>query len=208
MNQGKKLIRNTVFTLWGVAAFYVGWNRLNAAVIDEDTSPALRAAMTLGLSATVHTERPPGIDLATARDFTHVSAYGRLRVEIVGGQDYQVSVVQEPGQELKYRAWRENDALRVAAEGDNEGPPLATLHITVPTLKEITVNVSQISVQGLKAPALELVSYNGGSASLLQNQIDYLHVVSYQPLDVRMDDVTFAAGTIKANGDVRIRRAE
>ena len=44
MNQGKKLIRNTVFTLWGVAVFYVGWNRLSAAVLDEDSSPSLRAA--------------------------------------------------------------------------------------------------------------------------------------------------------------------
>jgi hypothetical protein len=119
-----------------------------------------------------------------------------------------VSVVPEPGQEPKYRAWQENGSLRVAVEGDNEGSPVATLHVEVPSLEKLTVNVSQISVQGLTVPALELVSYNGGSASLLQNRIDYLHVVSYQPLDLRMDDVTFAGGTIKANGDVRIRRAE
>ena len=208
MNQGKKLIRNTIFTLWGVAALYVGWNRLNAAVVDDDTAPALRAAMTLGLRPTVHPERPPSIDLSTVRDFTRVSVFGRFRVEIVGGQDYRVSVVPEPGQEAKYRAWREGDALRVTTEGDNEGPAVATLHIEVPTLNKIAVNVSQISVQGLKAPELELVSYNAGRASLRQNQIDYLRMVSYQPLEVQMDDATFAAGIIKANGDVRIRRAE
>lgn len=208
MNPGKKLIRNTVFTLWGVAAFYVGWNRLNAAVLDAESSPSLRAAMSLGLQPVERREAQPGMDLATARDFTHVSAYGRLSVEIEGGQDYRVSVLPEPGQEPKYRAWQENGVLRVAMEGGNEGPPLATLHIQVPTLQKITVNVRQISVRGLQAPELELTSYNGGSASLLQNRIDYLRVVSYQALEVRMDDATFAAGTIKANGDVRIRRAE
>jgi hypothetical protein len=208
MNQGKKLIRNTVFTLWGVAAFYVGWNRLSAAVVDADTAAPLRAAMTLGLSPTVTREAPPSIDLATVRDFTHVGAFGRLKVEIVGGQDYRVSVVPDPGQDVKYRAWREGSALRVATEGNNDGPAAATLHIEVPTLRQITVNVRQLSVRGLDAPELELISYNGGSATLLQNQIGYLRMVSYQPLEVQIDDATFAAGTIKANGDVRIRRAE
>lgn len=208
MNQGRKLIRNTIFTLWGVAAFYVGWNRLNAAVVDADTAPPLRAAMTLGLRPTVNPERPPSIDLSTVRDFTRVSVFGRFKVEIVGGQDYLVSVVPDAGQDVRYRAWREGDALRVATEGDNEGPAVATLHIEVPTLTKIAVNVNQISVQGLKVPELELVSYNGGSASLRQNQIGYLRMVSYQPLEVQMDDATFAAGTIKANGDVRIRRAD
>ena len=132
---------------------------------------------------------------------------GGLLAELLAGCDHFVAGAAKIGgisyfHEYAYDLIAENERVIAASFDAAIGARRAG------TLQKITVNVSQISVQGLQAPELELVSYNGGIASLLQNQVDFLRVVSYQPLDVRMDDATFAAGTIKANGDVRIRRAE
>ena len=127
MNQGKRLLRNTVFSLWGAAALYVGATRLYATT-DADTAPWVRNALSLGLRQTKPSERPDDIDLATVRDFTHVSVSGRFNVEIVGGAEYKVVVTPEAGQEMKYHAWRDDETLRIWQEGENKGAALATLH--------------------------------------------------------------------------------
>ena len=206
MNQGKRLLRNTVFALWGTAAVYVGVTRLYGAT--DAAAPWLRTTLSLGLREHERSARPTDIDLATARDFTHVSVSGRFNVEIVGGTEYKVVVTPEAGQELKYHAWRDKETLRLWQEGENEGAALATLHIEVPTLNRISIHASSLSVRGLKAEELSLVGYGSTPTQLQQNEVQRWRLVSYAPMEVRMDDATFAAGSVKANGDVVIRRAE
>jgi len=207
MNEGKRLLRNTVFSLWGAAALYVGATRLYATT-DADTAPWVRNALSLGLRQTKPSERPADIDLATVRDFTHVSVSGRFNVEIVGGAEYKVVVTPEAGQEMKYHAWRDDETLRIWQEGENKGAALATLHIEVPTLARLSINASHLTVRGIKAPELALVGYGLESAVLQQNEVASWRMFSGENREVRMDDATFAAGSVKANGDVVIRRAE
>jgi hypothetical protein len=207
MNPGKRLIRNTVFVVWGTFAAFVALNRIYAAT-DADTTPWVRTALSLGLRPVERGERPADVDLATVKDFTHVSVRGRLNVEIVGGDAYKVSLVPEAGQEPKFHAWREEDMLRVWEEGDDEGAAVATLHIEVPTLVRISAHVNQLSVRGLKAEEVALVGYGAMSAKLQQNEVRHWRMFASEPMDVQMDDATFAAGTLKSGGDVVIRRAE
>jgi hypothetical protein len=207
MSKGKRLLRNTVFALWGWAALYVGATRLYATT-DADTAPWLRTALSLGLKPSPNTPRPRDINLATVRDFTHVSVSGRFNVEVVGGMDYKVVVTPEAGQEIKYHAWRDDETLRIWQENDDKGPALATLHIEVPTLARLSINASHLTVRGIKSPELALVSYGLESALLQQNEVASWRMFSGVNMEVRMDDATFAAGSVKSNGDVVIRRAE
>jgi len=206
MNPGKRLVRNTVFVIWGACAAFVGLNRIYAAT--DAATPWVRTALSLGLQPVERRQRPADVDLATVKDFTHVSVRGRLNVEIVGGAEYKVVLVPEAGQEAKFHALRDEDMLRVWEEGNAEGAAVATLHIEVPTLTRISAHVNQLSVRGLKAEEVALVGYGALSAKLQQNEVRRWRMFGSEPMDVQMDDATFAAGTFKTGGDVVVRRAE
>ena len=55
MNPGKRLLRNTVFTIWGLIAAFVALNRVNAWT-GEEKSPWL----TLGFQPMEHRQARPG----------------------------------------------------------------------------------------------------------------------------------------------------
>lgn len=203
MNVGKRYLRNTVFTLWCTAAAFVGWTRLYGYAVDESSPQWKRSAMSLGLFARNYEKARPELDLATAKDFTKVSAFGNFTVEIVGAEQYKVIFTPPAGTSAKVHANLDNGYLRVHTDDTVMG---GTLHIEVPTLDRIDANVPQITVSGLRAKEVALVGYRSGALTLRQNQVASWRVFSGEPFEVRMDDATFAAGTIKANGDVVIRR--
>jgi len=207
MNPGKRLLRNTILALWGWAAAYVGVTRLYGAT-DADTAPWLRTALSLGLRPAQRSQRPPDVDLATVRDFTHVNVSGRFNVEIVGGMEFKVVLTSDAGEAPKYHAWRDKEMLRIWEENDQKGPAVATLHIEVPTLARISINASRLTVRGVKAADLALVGHGLESARLQQNEVANWRIFSGTHMEVQMDDSTFAAGGVRANGDVVIRRAE
>ncbi|HMA11185.1 MAG TPA: hypothetical protein VKO83_04815 [Steroidobacteraceae bacterium] len=200
MNAGRKLIRNTVFGLWGTAALFVGLNRLNA------TPAGGGAVFTLGLMQGGREETIPEIDLADARDFTSLSVRGRLRVEVVGAAGYSVTLTPAAGQSPEVHAYLEQGVLHVDG-GDTRGALQGVLRLEVPTLQRIDAATPQITVHGLAAPGLGLYLHNGGTALLQQNQVKQWQVFSADPLELSVDDATFAAGTLKATGDILIRRA-
>lgn len=202
MNPGKRYLRNTVFALWGAAAFFVGWNRLYASA-GADAPEWRHNLLSLGLRTHEPEKQRPEMDLATARDFSKVSLFGNFTVEIVGAPQYSVTFTPLAGTTARTHAYQDHGTLRVHTEDSVTG---GVLHIEVPTLERIDANVPQISVRGLQSAEVAIASYRGGVLRLQQNQVKSWRVFSGDPLDVRVDDVTFAAGSIKANGDVVIRR--
>ena len=202
MNAGKKLIRNTVFGLWGAAALFVGLNRLNATAAGTDGG----SSFTLGLRQDRRPETLPEIDLANARDFANLSVRGRLKVEVVGAAGYKVTLTADGGQSPQVHAYLEGGTLHVDG-GDPRGALQGVLRLEVPMLQRIDTATPAITVRGLAAPELSLWLHEGGTALLEQNQVKQWQVYSSDPLELRVDDATFAAGTLKAHGDVLIRRA-
>ena len=207
MNSGKRLLRNTIFALWGTAAAYVGVTRLYGAT-DADTAPWLRTALSLGLRSSGPSQPPPEVDLATVRDFTHVSVSGRFNVEIIGAAEYRVEVIPDAGQQPKFHAWRDDSTLRIWEEVADKSPAIATVRVEVPTLVRLSINASHLSVRGIKATEVSLVGYGVERVQLHQNEVGQWRMFSSAHMEVQMDDATFAAGSVKANGDVEIRRAE
>jgi hypothetical protein len=201
MNAGKKLIRNTVFGLWGTAALFVALNRLNSGEAAEGTSSFL----TLGLRQEREPTPNPQIDLASARDFSRLSVRGPLSVEVVGATAYKVTLTPEAGQSPKVRAWLKDGVLHVDG-GEAQGQQ-GVLRVETPTMNRIDFANQRVTVRGLNAPELSLYTYRGGVARLEQNHVGSWRVFSSESLDLQVDEATFAAGTLKANGDVLIRRA-
>jgi len=201
MNAGKKLIRNTVFGLWGTVALFVGLNRLQSS----EAGTGAGAFLTLGLRQDREPEPDPQIELAAAKDFTRLSVRGPLSVEVVGAAAFQVTLTPAAGQSPKVRAWLSAGALRVDA-GEAEGIQ-GVLRVEVPTLQRIDAANTGVTVRGLSAPEIIINTYRGGVARLEQNHVERWRVFSPAPLDLQVDDATFAAGTLKANGEVAIRRA-
>jgi hypothetical protein len=205
MNPGKRYLRNTVFVLWGAAAFFIAWSRLYASVGTEGPEWK-RNLLSLGLRVEQESKPRPELDLATAKDFSKVSAYGNFTLEIVGSAEYKVTFTPPAGTTAKVHASLDDDGdgyLRVHTEDSVTG---GTLHIEVPSLERIDANVPNTVVRGVKAKELRLVSYRGGTATLQQNQVQSWSLFSGDAMDVRVDDATFAAGSIKSNGNVVIRR--
>jgi len=202
MNPGKRYLRNTVFALWGAAAFFIAWNRLYASIGTEGPEWK-RSLLSLGLRVEQESKPRPELDLATAKDFSKVSVYGDFALEIVGSTQYKVTFMSADGSTAKVHAYLDEGYLRVHTEDEVKG---GTLHIEVPTLQRIDANVPRITVRGLVAKEVGLYGYRGGVATLQQNHVDSWHLFSGDALDVGVDDATFAAGSIKSNGNVVIRR--
>lgn len=202
MNAGRRLVRNTVFGLWGAAALFVGLNRLAATPAGEGKDSFL----TLGLRQDREPQRDPEIDLATARGFTRLSVRGPLRVEVVGAGAYKVTLTASSGQSPQVHAYLKEGVLHVDG-GEGRGAMQGVLRVEVPTLQRIDAASAQLVVRALHAPELSLFTYGGGVATLEQNHVQRWHVFSSNPLELRVDDATFAAGSLKANADVVIRRA-
>lgn len=201
MNAGKKLIRNTVFGLWGTVALFVGLNRLNSGEAAEGTSSVL----SLGLRQEREPATNPQIDLSAARDFNRLSVRGPLSVEVVGAVAYKVTLTPAAGQSPQVRAWLNQGVLHVDA-GEELGVQ-GVLRVETPTMQRIDAANQRVTVHGLNAPELSLFTHRGGVARLEQNQVGSWRVFSSESLDLQVDEATFAAGTLKANGDVVIRRA-
>lgn len=201
MNAGKKLVRNTVFGLWGTVALFVGLNRLHSGEAAEGASSFL----SLGLRQERESAPDSQIDLTAARDFTRLSVRGPLSVEVVGATAYKVTLTPEAGQSPQVRAWLNDGALHVDG-GEAEGVQ-GVLRVEVPSLQRIDVANQTLTVRGLSAPELSLYTYRGGVARLEQNQVGRWRVFSSGPLDLQVDEATFAAGTLKSIGEVEIRRA-
>lgn len=205
MNPGKRYIRNTVFALWGAAAVFVGWNRLYASVAGAEGSKEKHRLLSLGLRVDEQPGPRPEMDLATARDFSKVSVYGNFTLEIVGAPQFKATFTPPDGTAAKVHAYQNEGYLRVHTE---DGVTGGVLHIEAPTLDRIDANVPQVTVRGLQAREIALVSYRSGTLTLAQNQVQSWRMFSGPRLEVRMDDATFAAGSIKSNGDVVIRRTQ
>lgn len=202
MNPGKRYLRNTVFALWGVAAAFVGWNRLYAEVAGEGAQEE-HSLLSLGLRVEKHSGPRPDLDLAEARDFTRVSAYGDFDLEIVGAPQYKVTFTPAEGTTAKLHASMDEDGSLHART--DEGVTGGTLRIEVPQLERIDANVPRLLVQGMQGKELFLMSYRSGTATLRGNQVQSWRLFSGEQYDVRIDDITFAAGGIKSNGNVVIR---
>lgn len=203
MNPGKKLIRNTVFGIWTAVVLFVGLNRLHATPSDTGTGSSF---LTLGLREQRASEPQPGIDLATARDFARLSVRGPLAVEVVGSAVYKVALVPGAGEAPKIKAYLSEGTLHVDG-GDSTGEQLAVLRVEVPTLQRIDAGVSRLTLHGLAAKDLNVYMYRGGELKLEQSQMQGLELYSGNPLDVQVDDASFAASSLKTNGNVVIRRS-
>jgi hypothetical protein len=202
MNPGKRYLRNTVFVLWGVAAAFVGWNRLYAKVAGEDAQ-GKHSLLSLGLRVEQRSRPRPDLDLAAAKDFTKLGVRGDFTLEIVGAPQYKVTFTSPDGSTTKVHASMDEGYLHVRTDDDVVG---GTLRVETPRLERIDSNVPRVLVQGLQGKELSLVSYRGGTATLRENQVESWRLFSGQPYEVRVDDITLAAGGIKSNGDVVIRR--
>jgi hypothetical protein len=202
MNPGKKLIRNTVFGVWTVAVLFVGLNRLQAT----PGAGSGGSSFTLGLRQDRQPEPRPEADLATARDFNRLSVRGPLEVEVVGSTDFKVTLVPGAGGAPEIHTYLGEGTLRVDA-GDPAGEPRAVLRVEVPTLQRIDAGTSRVTIRGLAAPVLTVEMYRGGQARLEQNQVRDWVLSSAHPLDVQVDDATFATGSLRTDGNVVIRRA-
>ncbi len=204
MNPGKRYLRNTVLTMWGVAAAFIGWNRLYAEVAGDGAQDK-HSLLSLGLRVQEHSGPAPDIDLATAKDFTKVSVHGNFTLEIVGAPQYKVTFTPAEGTNAKLHAFLDEDGdgyLHARTDDDVTG---GTLRIEAPRLERIDANVPRVLVQGMQGKELSLVSYRGGIATLRANQVESWRLFSGQQYEVRIDDITFAAGGIKSNGNVVIR---
>jgi hypothetical protein len=201
MNAGKKLIRNTVFALWGTAALFIGLNRLQS----RESTAGGSSFLALGLRQEREPEPKPQIDLAAARDFTRLSVRGPLSVQIVGASAFKVWLEPVAGYSPKVRAWLNEGVLHV--DGGEEQGRQAVLHVEVPTLQRVDAANAEVAVRGLSTREFSLYTYGGGVARLEQNSVQHWHLFSSRPLDLRVDDATFAAGTIKTTGDVVVRRS-
>lgn len=204
MNQGKRLVRNTVLVVWGCMALYVGINRIHAST-DESTSPWVRNALSLGLMKAERREERVPMDLATARDFSEVSVYGRMNVEITGGAEFSVEYRSSAGGVVPLGARMENGRLSIAGEEREEGGEAGALRIQAPTLKAIYANVPSLTVRGMSSPEIAMYANEIGDLRLLQNQVERWTIFS-GGIEVRMDDATFAAGSISTRGEVIVRR--
>jgi hypothetical protein len=203
MNPGKRYIRNTVFVMWGAAAAFVGWTRLYAYAVDADSPPWQRSLLSLGLRQNDEAKPRPELDLATARDFSKLSVYGNFTLEVVGAAQYKVTFTAPDGTTAKPHVYQDDGYLRVHTEDTVTG---GTLRVEVPTLERIDANVPRTTVSGLQAKELSLVGYRSGTAILQHNQVENWKLFSGEQFEVRIDDATFAAGSIKSNGDIVIRR--
>jgi hypothetical protein len=199
MNPGRKLIRNTVFGLWGATALFVGLNRLNATAADG-------AGITLGLRQEERAEEIPSIDLASASNFTRLSVRGPLVLEVVGAATYEVTLTPISGESPEVRAWLQDRTLHVDA-GESQGEARAVLRVQAPLLERIDAGSRKVLVRGLGSPDVDLYMYNGGEARLEQNHVQRWEFFSGNPLAVQLDDATFASGTVKSRGEVSLARA-
>ena len=199
MNSGRKLIRNTVFGLWGATALFVGLNRLNASTADG-------AGFTLGLRHEERAAATPQIDLASASDFTRLSVRGPLVLEVVGAAAYKVTLTPISGPPPEIRAYLQDRTLHIDA-GESQGEARAVLRVEAPLLERIDAGSRKVLLRGLGSPEVELYMYNGGEARLEQNRVLRWEFFSGNPLAVQVDDATFAAGTVKSRGDVSLARA-
>jgi len=203
MKSGKKLIRNTVFGIWTAAVLFVGLNRVHATASDTGAGSSF---LTLGLREEREPAPKPEIDLASARDFAQLSVRGPLAVEVVGSASYKVALVPGAGEAPKIKAYLGGGALHVDG-GESTGEQLAVLRVEVPTLQRIDAGVSRLTLHGLAAKDLNVYMYRGGELKLEQSQIQGLELYSGNPLDLQVDDASFAAGSLKTNGNVVIRRS-
>ncbi len=218
MNQGKRYLRNTVLTAYGALVVFVGMNRLHASVVDADTPTWLRSAMTLGLREEVEPEPRPEMDLATAKDFTRVVMTGRYDVEIIGAAHYKVTFVPAAGDVGKLHASQADGVLHLHAErndGEGEGESegngegtAGTIQIETPALQQVHARVNHLTIRGMQGDTLQVTGMGRGDVTLLQNQVANWRLTSGAPMQVRVDDATFAAGSLKGVGDVVIRRAQ
>jgi hypothetical protein len=217
MNQGKRYLRNTVFVLWGTAAVFVGWNRVYSAV-STGAPQGKYSMLTLGLRQDTRDREAPGIDLAQAKDFTRLSVRGRINVEIVGASAFKVSFTPAAGKTPRIKVFQSEGTLHVSSreeegdQGELSGDLEGALRVEVPTLSRIDVAANQIVVRGLHAQELSVFGFGTGESGLTvrlqDNQVAQWKLFSGSPMEVRVDDATFAAGTLKSNGDVVIRRDE
>jgi hypothetical protein len=168
MNQGRRYIRNTVLVLYGTGVLWVGMNRLFASVIDDQSSPGLRNVMSLGLMQVTEEEEEPGIDLAAARDFTKLSVMGRLDLEIVGAEQYNVTFSPAPGQSGRVKAQLEEETLHLYSDPYEGQGAIGTLRIETPALTDLHTNVASLTVSGLRSPAMSLVGF--GSVTIRREQ--------------------------------------
>jgi hypothetical protein len=210
MNQGKRYLRNTVYTLFGLLVCYVGMNQLYASTVDAGTAPWLRRTLSLGLVAVA--EREPATqlklaDLAQLRDFTRLSVSGELTVEIVGAPQY--SVTMSGGADIsQLRSWQNEGLLRLVWVGY---PPAAdaVLRIETPALSRVDAQVlRQLTLRGITAGELSVYLRDVKSVSLQQNSVARWKLYSSMPLVIPMDKTTLGAGSVQTLGDVAIRYTE
>lgn len=212
MNNGKRLVRNTVLGTFGAAVLLVAANRLHAAVVSEDTPAWLAGVLSLGLRVNAEPDAGPVLTLADARDFRRIVVVGRFNVEVVGAPEYKVSATFADGSPAPVHVGRSEDTVHlygINATSFEGGAfdPIASLRIETPLLERVAVRVATLDISSIQADELRVTGLGESMVVRLhQNAVANWRLYSGALMEVRVDDATFAAGGLKANGNVLIRR--
>lgn len=208
MNEGRRLIRYTVFGLLAVVVGFVAVNRLYGAVVDADTPRWLARTLSLGLHTTQEAQAMPETELAQLAGFSRLAVFGRFNVEIVGSPEYRVTFVPAEGSTARVRAWQREGGVRLVHDQYPGTGEVGTLRIEVPSLERMDIGARRLLVQGLQAGELQVFLQGTPIAELRGNHVESWKLFAGAPLDLRVDEATLAAGSLQTRGEVTIRRAD
>jgi hypothetical protein len=212
MNKGRRLVRNTLFGTFGAVVLLVAANRLYAEVVRDDAPDWLAGVLSLGLKRSVEPEAGPVLTVADARDFRRVVVVGRFSVEIVGAPEYKVTATLADGSPAPLHVGLGDDAVHlhgINATSFDTGAvdSIATLRIETPVLERVHARVAQLDISGIGGDDVQVSGLGEDMVvRLRQNAVAHWRLYSGAPIEVRVDDATFAAGTLNSSGNVVIRR--
>ncbi|MEO8314309.1 MAG: hypothetical protein ABI645_05885 [Pseudomonadota bacterium] len=204
MNQGKRQIRNTLLAVCGITVLIPGATRLYASVVDPNTPMWMSSVLSLGLKVANADVKPQAkalqvVALGDVREFTQVEIEGAFAVEVIGAQQYRVSMTPAPGRTGNIGAeWNEGGLLRIKGGAGAAG---AVLRIEVPTLASIDLQGAELlTVRGLQAPVVSLHTKNVKVAEILESKVGTWDMTALTPLDVRMGNGTSSDLNLKVSG--------
>ncbi|MEO6079627.1 MAG: hypothetical protein ABIQ86_07610 [Steroidobacteraceae bacterium] len=208
MNQGKRYIRNTVLAMLGVPVLVAGATRIYASAVDVDSPQWVRSLMSLGLtvvaSGDVESQANASqlVDLGDVLEFSRVEVEGMYTVEVVGAQQYKVSVTPAAGKAMNVGAeWNKGGLLRIKGGPDAAG---AVLRIEAPTLTSIDARgVELLTVRALQAPVVSLRMRAVKAAQILESNGTWM-MDAAGPIEVRMGNGTSSDINVSIKSNSRV----
>lgn len=208
MNRGKRCILHTVLAMHGLTILVAGATWLYGSTVHAGTPQWLRSLMSLGLQVTENRDTsasPAAINLNDLRNFTQLHMDGNFKVEIIGAENYRISVTPADGKQRNLGvAWIKDGVLQLTG---NTNMHDAVLRVETPALDYINVSRAQsMTVKGLTVPQLTIHMKDVAELDVQESAVGQWILYSRTPVKVQLDKATSSTGLrLQATGRVSIR---